>query len=170
MKVTIRKRKTGQEKSSYYLDFMEHGIRKKEALNLYVYNHPKSKTEQYENKKTLELVERLRAEKTILLQDHQFGSVRIDNSDKNFIDYFKEKTNDRLDSSGNYGNWNSVLKHLKKCFGNTLKMSDLTVETCNQFRLFLDTQAKTKGKQTLSQNSRYSYLNKFKACLKLAYK
>jgi len=170
MKVTIRKRKTGQEKSSYYLDFMEHGIRKKEALNLYVYNNPKSKTEQFENKKTLELVERLRAEKTILLQDHQFGSVRIDKSDKNFIDYFKEKTIDRLDSSGNYGNWNSVLKHLKKCFGNTLKMSDLTVETCNQFRLFLDNQAKTKGKQTLSQNSKYSYLNKFKACLKLAFK
>ena len=170
MKVTIRKRKTGQEKSSLYLDFKEHGVRKKEALNLYVYNNPKTKTEQFENKKTMELVERMKAEKTISLQDHQFGSVRIDNSDKNFLDYFKEKTYERLNSLGNYGNWDSVLKHLKKCFGNTLKMSAMNVETCNQFRLFLDTQARTKGKQSLSQNSKYSYLNKLKACLKLAYK
>lgn len=32
MKVTIRKRKTSQEKSSLYLDFKEHGVRKKKRL------------------------------------------------------------------------------------------------------------------------------------------
>jgi integrase len=170
MKVTIRKRKTSLEKSSIYLDFKEYGVRKKEALNLYVFNHPKNKTEQFQNKKTMELVERMRAEKTIVLQDHQYGSKRIDTSDKNFIDYFQEKTNDRYESAGNYGNWDSVVKHLKKCFSNTLKMSDLSVETCNQFKLYLDTKARTKGKQPLSQNSKYSYLNKFKACLRLAYR
>lgn len=170
MKVTIRKRKTSQEKSSLYLDFKEHGVRKKEALNLYVYNNPKTKTEQFENKKTMELVERMRAEKTITLQDHQYGTKRIDTSDKNFMDYFQEKTNERFNSAGNYGNWDSVLKHLKKCFGNTLKMSELNAESCNNFKLYLDTKARTKGKQPLSQNSKYSYLNKLKACLKLAYK
>jgi integrase len=170
MKVTIRKRKTGKEKSFLYLDYNEYGVRKKEALNLFVYNNPKNKTEQYENKKTMELVERLRAEKTIILQDHQYGTKRIDTSDKNFIDYFKEKTNERFNSAGNYGNWDSVLKHLKKCFGKILKMADLNTETCNQFRMYLENKAKTKGNQSLSQNSKYSYLNKFKACLKLAYK
>ncbi|MBK7311615.1 MAG: phage integrase SAM-like domain-containing protein [Sphingobacteriaceae bacterium] len=30
--------------------------------------------------------------------------------------------------------------------------------------------SKNKGKQSLSQNSKYSYYNKLKACLKLAYK
>ena len=170
MKVTIRKRRTGQQKSSLYLDFKEYGVRKKEALNLYVFNHPKNKTEQFQNKKTMELVERMRAEKIIMLQDYQFGTKRIDTSDKNFIDYFQEKTNERYNSGGNFGNWNSALKHLKKCFGNTLKMSELNVESCNQFRLYLDTKARTKSNQPLSQNSKYSYLNKLKACLKLAYK
>ena len=51
MKVTIRKRKTGQEKSSLYLDFKEHGVRKKEALNLYVYNNPKTKLSNLKIKK-----------------------------------------------------------------------------------------------------------------------
>ena len=51
MKVTIRKRKTSNEKSSLYLDFKEHGVRKKEALKLYVYCNPKTKTEHFENKK-----------------------------------------------------------------------------------------------------------------------
>lgn len=170
MKVIIRKRKTSKEKSSLYLDFNEYGIRKKEALNLFVYNNPKTKTEQFENKKTMELVDRLRAEKTISLQDRKYGTARIDNSDKNFIDYFQEKTNERLNSKGNHGNWDSVMKHLKKCFGATLKFSELNSEICNQFRVYLDSKAKTKGKQPLSQNSKYSYLNKLKACLKLAYK
>jgi len=170
MKVTIRKRKTGKEKSSLYLDYKEYGVRKKEALNLFVYNNPKNKTEQFENKKTMELVERLGAEKIITLQDQQYGTKRIDTSEKNFIEYFQEKTNERFNSAGNYGNWDSVMKHLKKCFGNTLRMSELNAESCNQFKLYLDTKARTKGKQPLSQNSKYSYLNKLKACLKLAYK
>jgi integrase len=170
MKVTIRKRKTSQGKSSLYLDFIEYGARKKEALNLFVYNYPKNRTEQFENKKTMELVERLRAEKTIYLQDQQYGTKRIDSSDKNFIDYFQQKTNERFNSSANYGNWYAVLKHFRKCFGDTLRFSELTPESCNQFRLYLDTKARTKGNKPLSQNSKYSYLNKLKACLKLAYR
>jgi len=170
MKVTIRKRITGLEKTALYLDYVQHGLRKKEALNLFLYNHPKNKTEEYENKKTMELVDRLRAEKLIQLQDHQYGIVRTDYSDKNFIEFFKEKTMDRYDSAGNYGNWDSAYKHLKNCFGPTLKMSDVTIESCNKFRLFLDTKAQTKSKKPLSQNSKYSYLNKLKACLKIAYK
>ena len=138
MKVTIRKRRTSNDKTALYLDFKEHGIRKKEAINLFLHNTPKTRTQQYENRKTLELVERLRAEKTIALQDQQYGSSRIDNSNSNFLDYFQEKTNERLNSLGNYGNWDSVLKHLIKCFGNTLKFSDLNTETCNQFyKLFM---------------------------------
>jgi hypothetical protein len=77
---------------------------------------------------------------------------------------------ERMESSGNYGNWNSALKYLKKCFGDKHPMSDVTIETCSKFRLFLETKARTKSNTPLSQNSKYSYLNKLKACLKLAYK
>ena len=169
MKVTLRKRVTGLEKTALYLDYVDHGVRKKESLNLFLYNHPKNKTEEFENKKTMELVERLKAEKLIQLQDNKFGTVRIDHGDKNFIAFFREKTDDRYNSSGNYGNWDSVYKHLVKCFGEKLKMSEVNTAMCNQFKKYLDTTAKTKSNKPLSQNSKYSYLNKLKACMKIAY-
>jgi len=170
MKVTIRKRISGSEKTAIYLDYSQHGKRIKQALNLYLFTHPKSKAEEFENKKTIELVEHLRAEKLIELQDNQFGTHRTDYGDKNFIEYFAQKMEDRRESAGNYGNWDSALKHLKLCFGEKLKMSDITIENCNRFKVFLSNASMTKSKLPLSQNSKYSYLNKFKACLKIAYK
>ena len=170
MKVTIRKRVSGSEKTALYLDYVQHGKRIKESLNLYLYTHPKTKAEEFENKKTIELVDHLRAEKLIFLQDHQFGTHRTDHSDKNFIEYFTEKMEDRRESAGNYGNWDAALKHLKMCYGTKLKMSQVNIETCNKFKVFLTNGARTKSTLPLSQNSKYSYLNKFKACLKIAYK
>lgn len=170
MNVKIRKRLTSPEKSSLSLEITQNGTRTVEALRLFVYNLPKNKLEQQENKKTLELAERLRSEKLIQIQDKKFGTQRQDFSDKNFLEYFAEKMEERRESSGNYGNWNSALKYLKKCFGDKLPMSDVTIETCSKFRLFLENKARTKSNTPLSQNSKYSYLNKLKACLKLAYK
>lgn len=129
MKVTIRKRISGSEKIALYLDYVQHGKRIKESLNLYLHIHPKNKAEVFENKKTNELVEHLRAEKLIHLQDHQYGTHRTDYGDKNFIDYFAEKMEDRRESAGNYGNWDAALKHLKMCYGEKLKMSQVNIET-----------------------------------------
>jgi len=170
MKVVIRKRKTSQEKSSLFFDFQHNGMRKKEMLNLYLYNSPRSSTEKFENKKTLELAKRMLAEKIIELQDDQYGTKRISSANNNFIEYFKQKADERKGSSGNFGNWDSAHKHLVKCFGEKFKMSDVTVESCNFFKLYLDTIAKTKSNKSLSQNTKCSYLNKLKACLKEAYR
>lgn len=49
-------------------------------------------------------------------------------------------------------------------------MSDINLETAEKFKLYLKDEAKTKSDNKLSQNSLYSYYNKFKACLRLAYK
>jgi len=170
MKVSIRKRKTSPEKSALFFDFLQDGVRTRESLNLTVYTNPKSKTEKFENSKTMELVKRMQAEKIIDLQDNQYGTKRIPNTQNNFIDYFKLKTDERRGSSGNFGNWDSAHKHLIKCFGLKLKMSEMSLEHCNQFKLYLETKATTKGNKTLSQNTKCSYLNKLKACLKEAYR
>lgn len=170
MKVTIRKRPTSEERTAFYLDYSRNGKRFKESLNLFLFNNPKNKTEQYENKKTLELVERIRSEKLIELQDNQFGTQRADNRKQNFIKYFADKMEDRKESQGNYGNWDAVHKFLKKCFGEVLTMDEVTIENGLKFQLYIKDKARTKSDLPLSQNTKYSYLNKFKACLKLAYK
>ncbi|MGZ4055432.1 MAG: site-specific integrase [Bacteroidia bacterium] len=170
MKVNVRKRLTGVERSALYLDIVQNGKRIKESLNLFLYNTPKNKTEQFENKKTEELAKRLCAERLIALQDNQYGVNRQDFGNMNFIEYFLQKTEDRKEKQGNYGNWDSVYKHLVKCFGKVLRMSDMNERICNQFKEFLEKEARTKSDYPLSQNSKYSYLNKFRACLKMAYK
>lgn len=170
MNVKIRKRLTSPEKTSLNLEITRDGKRITESLGLFIYNFPKNKFETQENKKTFELVEHIRAERLIQLQDKQFGTHRQDVSKQNFLVYYKEKTEDRLNSAGNYGNWDSALKHLIKCYGEVLTMDEVTIENCMKFHQYLKDKAVTKGNKPLSQNSRYSYLNKLKACLKLAYK
>mgnify|MGYP003347480480 CR=1 FL=1 len=46
MKVNIRKRKTGQDKSSLNLEICINGRRTRETLNLFLYNNPKNKLEE----------------------------------------------------------------------------------------------------------------------------
>jgi integrase len=170
MKVNIRKRLTSPDKTSLNLEINKNGKRTIESLKLFILNFPKNKFEVQENKKTLELAEHLRAERLLQIQDKQFGTHRQDVSKQNFLDYYKLKTEDRINSAGNYGNWDSAYKHLKKCYGDMWRMEDVTIENCLKFHQYLKDKAVSKSNKPLSQNSRYSYLNKLKACLKLAYK
>jgi integrase len=170
MKITLRKRATGVEKTALYLDVLHNGTRSRESLNLYLYNLPKNKLEEIENKKTMALADRLRSERLIELQDNEFGTQRQEKPKVNFIKFFEEKMEDRRDSQGNYGNWDAVLKFLKKCYGDVLMTDELTIEKCLKFQQYLKDKARTKSDLPLSQNTKYSYLNKFKAALKLAYR
>jgi integrase len=170
MNVKIRKRLTSPEKTSINLEITKNGKRNIESLGLFIYNFPKNKLEVSENKKTMELANIIRAERLIQLQDKQFGTHRQENGRQNFLTYFKQKTDERIESSGNYGNWDSTYKHLIKCFGEELIMDDVTIENCTKFQLYLKDKARSNGNKPLSQNTKYSYLNKLKACLKLAYK
>ena len=145
MNVKIRKRLTSPEKTSLNLVITKDGKRITESLGLFIYNLPKTKFETIENKKTIELAEHLRAERLIQLQDKQFRTHRHDNSKENFLKYYEQKMKDRIDSAGNYGNWDSALKHLKKCYGENLTMNEVTIETCSKFYQYLKDKARTKG-------------------------
>ena len=173
MKITLRKRTTGVEKTALYLDILHNGKRSRESLNLFLYNLPKNKLEQIENKKTMDLADRLRSERLIELQDDRYGTNRQENRKDNFLKYFENKTEEKRElqeSKGNYGQWLCTLIHLKKCYGDVLTMEELTSSKALKFQEYLKDKARTKSNQPLAQNSKYSYLNKFKACLKMAYR
>ncbi len=61
----------------------------------------------------------------------------------NFIDYFEKLTNERYESIGNHGNWESTHRHLKIHFGEKLLFRDLTPEKLKAFKYYLDTKAIT---------------------------
>jgi integrase len=170
MNVKIRKRLTSPEKTSINLVITKNGKRTIETLGLFLFNHPKSKLEVSENKKTLELADILRHERLIQLQDKQYGTHRQEHGRQNFLTYFKQKSEERIESNGNYGNWESTYKHLVNCYDGIMVMDDVNIENCTRFQLYLKDKARSKSDKPLSQNTKYSYLNKFKACLKLAFK
>lgn len=169
MKVTLRKRlKNG--KISLYLDIYNKGKRKFEYLRLYLIEKPKTSKDRDANKKTLQLAENIRAKRQLEVQNNFYGFDDKSKQDLDFINYFKLLTEKRFDSEGNYGNWNSTLKHLEKFSPNGAKFSDITKDWLENFKDYLIKLGSKKNERQLSQNSRLSYFNKVIAALKQAVK
>ncbi len=175
MKIIIRKKTLKNNKDSLFLDCHDPNAEKKRVktyLKLYTYTTPKNSKEREHNKKTMLLAESIRS-KTLLEEQHKqhgFSHLVKEKIPVNFINYFKEQTIKRFNNTGNYGNWDSVLKHLIKYKGEYVLFSEIDTVWLEGFKDYLTNEAKTKGLKKLSQNSRYSYFNKVKACLKQAVK
>jgi len=181
MKVHLRKRKQTKSGSiSLYLEIYNGTTtsskgkainkRKYEYLNLYLIDKPKTSIDKQHNKDTLQLAESIKAKRELEIQNGLYGFTNSFKQSINFIDYFSEQAEKRKPSEGNYGNWNSTLKHLIKFAGTKVSFRDVDDIFCEQFKNYLTNEAKTKSGQPLSSSSVASYFNKFKACLKKAVK
>lgn len=169
MKVTLRKRNQGGM-TSLYLDYYHKGKRKTEYLKLYLDPDAKTKEEKEVNKKTLQLAETIRAQRQIEIQNGVYGFRDNEKLKASFIDYIELLTEKRKDSTGNYGNWDSMLKHLKSYIPMDITFAQVDRNFVQGFKEFLDKDVRTKSNQRLSQNSKYSYFNKLRAALKQAVK
>ena len=169
MKVTLRKRNQGGM-TSLYLDYYHKGKRKTEYLKLYLDPNAKTKDEKEVNKKTLQLAETIRAQRQIEIQNGVYGFRDNEKLKGSFVKYVEILTEKRFDSKGNYGNWDSMLKHLKSFVPMGITFGEVNRKFVQDFKHYLDKDLKTKSDQSLSQNSKYSYFNKFKAALKQAVK
>lgn len=74
-----------------------------------------------------------------------------------------------MNSPKNYGNWTATLVHLKQCISPNLQFEEIDDNFIKKVRNYFDFEAKTKSNTSLSLNSKYSYFNKFKACLRAAF-
>lgn len=169
MKVTLRKRQQGG-KISLYLDYYHKGERKKEYLKLYLDPDPKSMIDKDLNKRTLQLAESIRAKRMIEIQNGIFGFRDSEKLKGSFLDYVEHLAKKRFNSKGNFGNWDSMYKHLKSYSPPKTTFGDINREYVQGFKEYLEDEARTKSNQPLSQNSKSSYFNKFRAALKQAVK
>lgn len=169
MKVTLRERLKGNS-ISLYLDYYHKGKRKNEFLRLYLNPNPKTKTDKEVNKKTKELAETIRAQRQVEMQNGTFGFNDIEKLKGSFTTYLVKVSEDRNTSDGNYGNWDSMIKHFKTFVPSDVSFQEVDKKFVEDFKDYLNRKAESKSKKKLSQNSKYSYFNKFKAALKQAVK
>ena len=169
MKVTLRQRNQGG-KTSLYLDYYHKGKRKAEYLKLYLDPNKKGKHDRELNKKTLQLAETIRAQRQIEIQNGMYGFRDNEKMKGNFISYIELLSEKRSGSLGNYGNWKSMLKHLKAFADPKVTFADVDKHFIEDFKEYLDNDAIAHSNHGLSQNSKYSYFNKLRAALKQAMK
>lgn len=179
MKVHLRQRKqTKDGKISLFLEIYKgtiktpdgkfKNLRDYEYLDLYLIDKPKNPIETQENKDKLILAEKVKTERQSQIDNGKYGFISPGKQKVLFIDYFKSLTDDRKQSKGNYGNWDSTLKHLLKYSKGNETFKEIDYEFCNGFYKYLKNDVKKASGDPLSSASISSYFCKFKACLKEA--
>ena len=179
MKINLKQKKLKKGKSSLFLEFyngyridkdgVKKHLRKFEYLKQYVFDNPANAGEKRKNKETLQLAENILA---IRKAEYIQGKYKIKNDKKGeitFLEYYEQLKEDRFETKANYGNWDAALKHIERYCPPHKQLKDIDTDFVKGFKRYLSTKAKTKSGTPLSQNSKYTYFNKFKAALREAY-
>ena len=181
MKIALNKRKLKDGKISLSIEYYrgseisEEGkrrhLRSFENLDTYIFSNPKTPVEKKHNKQGLEFAENVLSIRKAEFAQGKFDLKNTTKSKRTFLNYFAEKTEEKQqqDSSNNYGNWFSTHQHLKKVISKNLTFDEIDENLVKKVRNYFDNVARTKSDLPLSQNSKYSYFNKFKAALRNAF-
>jgi integrase len=173
MNVTLRKRRKGN-KVSLYLDYYHQGKRNYEYLQLYLKPNPAtgrlSKEDKDENRKTLALAESIRSKRHLDIENGIYGFQDHGKLKGSFIRYMEYLAAKRKSSTGNYENWNSTLKHLKKFVLFDVTFEQIDKRWLEDLKEYFTEKARTPSNQALSLSSASSYYNKVKAAIRQAFK
>lgn len=181
MKIALNKRKLKDGRISLSIEYYrgseisEEGkrrhLRSFENLYTYIFSNPKTPIEKKHNKQSLEFAENVLSIRKAEFVQGKFDLKNTTKAKRTFLNYFAEKTEEKLqqDSSNNYGNWFSTHQHLKKVISKNLTFDEIDENLVKKVRNYFDNVARTKSDLPLSQNSKYSYFNKFKAALRNAF-
>lgn len=177
--VRIRRKTLANGNISLYLAIYIKGHREYEFLKLYLIPE-KTKADKERNKQTLALANSIKAQRIVEIQNNAWGFKSDYKEQTLFYDYYDALTEKRRkkESKGNFSNWASARRHLRKYDGrDNLTFADITPKWVEGFKNYLENEAEAFGcdtrqrahKKPLSQNSRQSYFNKLRACLRQAY-
>ncbi|MDM1456688.1 site-specific integrase [Myroides odoratimimus] len=179
MKITLRERLLPSGKINLSIEYYKgtitqaNGKRKTvrdyENLKLFLHSEPKNANERKENKETMALAKQILAIREAEFYQGRFELKNTTKGKRTFLDYFHEKTEEKIDSPKNYGNWTATMIHLKRCISPNTIFDDIDEKFIKRVRTYFDKEARTKSSLPLSLNSKYSYFNKFKACLRAAF-
>lgn len=175
-KVHIRKRRLTNGRKSLMLDFSPPLRNSKngkpmrfEFLGLFLYEKPANIWERQHNSETKELVETIRAQRQLDIQNRKFGfmSDRVRNT--SFVDYFKDYTESRQDTESD--NYAMAYRYFIAFAGHDVVFTDLEEFFCVDYRNFLlSGPGISRRGRPINRNTAASYFAKFRSALKQAYK
>ena len=181
MKISLSQRKLKDGRISLSIEFYrgseitDDGKRKHlrnfENLDTYLIVDPKTAKEKKENKEALEFAENVIAIRKAEYAQGRFELKNTAKAKRVFLNFFADLAEEKrtLDSSNNYGNWFSTYQHLKKVVPKNLTFEEIDEFFIKKVRKYFEKDAISKSDLPLSQNSKYSYFNKFKAALRYAF-
>lgn len=181
MKISLNKRKLKDGRISLSIEYYRGSevnsegkrrhLRSFENLDTYLFSEPKTPAEKKHNKEGLSFAENVLAIKKAEYVQGKFDLKNTTKSKRTFLAFFEELTEEKQkqDSSNNYGNWFSTLQHLKKIVSKNVTFDEVDENFIKRVKNYFEKEALTKSDLPLSQNSKYSYFNKFKAAIRQAF-
>jgi integrase len=170
MKVKLRKR-VKSKKVALFLDYYQKGFRKTEYLDIFLIKEPEkgrlTSAEIAKNKETWRLAEAICHQKKLDFLSGTYNVHDIKKQKSLFIPYLTKLSANKNTSSGNDGNWKSMIKHFKAYAHPGVTFENITLGFIEGFKKHLDKATKT-NMEPLSLNSKVSYFNKFLAAMKQA--
>lgn len=179
MIISLRQKKISNGRLSLFLEYNKgnykdaYGKAKRnrdfEYLKLYIFEEPKTPKEKQQNRETMQLAENILA---IRQADFVRGKFDLQDTKKQesiFLDYYNEKKNEFPEGSQNHAVWCSAQSHLEEYCPPNLNFAQVDENFVKGFKNYLNTKARTKSDTPLAQNTKYSYYNKFKACINSAF-
>lgn len=175
-RVTIRKRPLKNNRQSLLLDYApplrdpKTGKPKRfEILKVFIYEQPVTLLERKHNKETLEMVENLRAQRQLDIQNRAYGFISERNKSSNFVDYFREYT--VLKQKSESDNVAMSLRYFIAFIGHDLTFFEVDEFLVNDYKHFLlSGPGINRRGRPIARNTAVNYFAKFRTVLKRAYK
>jgi len=175
-RVTIRKKGISKNRHCLYLDYYPPvrnpktgKLHRFEFLKVYTFDKPGTSLERKHNQETMELVENVRAQRQIDIQNEKFAFISSDMRKGNFVEFFKAYINSKTRSECD----NLAMSHryFVEFAGDVLYFNELTDYLCEDYKHFLLSGPGIGHRQKpITKNTAVNYFAKFRSALKQAYK
>lgn len=173
VKVKLRKKPISKGRLSLYLDFYPAIVNPKtgkktrrEFLNIYVWESPRSASEKREDKNKLKEAEAIRIKREYELLSGEYYQTEEDSKDVDFVQYFKNHVKTYENSKANtFKNMKSAFRRFKSFCKGKMPSNKLTRKVVEEYRTYLDGALSFQTGQPITQNSKALYFTKFRGVL-----
>ncbi|WP_165026415.1 tyrosine-type recombinase/integrase [Dysgonomonas sp. ZJ279] len=179
MKITLKKKKISNGRLSIFIEYYKGKVidlegkakhnRDFEYLKEFIYENPKNGQEKQHNKEKLAFAENILSIRKAEYAQGKYGLKNDRRGKINFLEYYNKKKDEHYESKGNYDNWGAAQIHLEKFCKHSITFEEVNQDFVKAYKKYLDKEALTKSGQPLSANTKYTYYNKFKACINAAF-